>query len=290
MRILHFSDVHLPLRPGDLGPGGWFGKRGLGALNYRLGRGRCFERAAEKLTALGTFARDQQVDLALNTGDSTGLGTLPELRRARAALAPFAELPLGLVTLPGNHDVYVPDSVAHYETTFGDWIRTDRPDLAGPGGRWPFVRLFGDGLAVVGVDSARPNPQLWRSSGEIGAAQLAALRRILEDVRLTGRLILVMTHYAPRGADGRPDTRHHGLVDADAFLDACRGLTRGAILHGHIHQRYHVEPEGLGVTVYCAGSATKDGREGIWLFDLDGDELRARPGTWKDGAYELEAT
>lgn len=32
-------------------------------------------------------------------------------------------------------------------------------------GPWPLLRLIGENLAVVGVNSARPNPLPWRSSG-----------------------------------------------------------------------------------------------------------------------------
>lgn len=289
MRILHFSDVHLPLEPRDLALASWFGKRGVGGLNLLLGRGRCFEDAAPKLVALERFAREQGVDLAINTGDSTALGSLAELERARAALEPFGGLPRGLITLPGNHDLYVSDSLPSYAATFGDAVQTDLPDLAAVDGLWPFARLIDDDLAVVGVNSARPNPLLWRSSGLIGGAQLEALERMLEDPRIRDRVVLVMTHYAPRLANGAPDTVRHGLVDADAFLRVCRGIRRGAVLHGHIHWRYRLQPEGMRVPIFCAGSATKEGREGLWLLDVEGNTLRATPGTYRDGAYVLDS-
>ena len=49
-----------------------------------------------------------------------------------------------------------------------------------------------------------------------------------------------------------------------------------------------VDIDGVTPRLYCAGSATKEGREGFWLFDLAGGELRATPGTYRDGRYVLE--
>ena len=51
-------------------------------------------------------------------------------------------------------------------------------------GVWPLVRLIGDSVAVVCVNSARPNPQPWRSSGRIPDTQIKALRDVLRDPRL----------------------------------------------------------------------------------------------------------
>ncbi len=179
----------------------------------------------EKLVALDRFRRELDVDLVICTGDYTSLGTRAELQDARKAVEPLMQAPLGYVNVPGNHDIYVFDVLRQkrWDESFGDTFGTDLPQYVVDGGRWPFVRLVGDDVAVVAVNSARPNPQPWRSSGKIPPLQLEALERILADPVLLGRFVFVLTHYAPRAEDGVPDRRLHGLVNADELSRRLRG-------------------------------------------------------------------
>ena len=97
--------------------------------------------------------------------------------------------------MPGNHDLYVGDVIreGRFEASFGETLKTELPEYSVAGGVWPWVRWLGDAVAVVGVNSARPNPPPWRSSGEIASAQLEALGALLRDPRLQRRFVFVMT-------------------------------------------------------------------------------------------------
>jgi hypothetical protein len=291
MRVLHLSDVHVTIPLRQLPWRQMLNKRFIGAANLVLRRGRHFSQARQKLEALASFCAEQQVDLVIATGDYTALGTDPELAAARSAIDCLTHQPLGFVTVPGNHDVYLHDVVRErrFERHFGDLMHSDLPERC-VDGLWPLVRLYDEPIAVIAVNSARPNPAPWRSSGAIPASQLAALNALTRDPRLQDRFVFVITHYAPRRADASPDTPGHGLDNADAFLDACRGLRRGAILHGHIHRRFQLALPELALRIFGAGSTTCDGREGLWLFDVDGSRSSAQPGRWLDGRYQLEPT
>jgi 3',5'-cyclic AMP phosphodiesterase CpdA len=282
MRILHFSDPHLDPDLGAVPVSEWPGKRLIGAANLLLNRRRHFDRVDEKLAALDRFRQEQQVDLVLCTGDYTVLGSEPEMKRAREVIQPLTQAPMGFLTVPGNHDLYMPDTVKdhRFERIFGD--------LMGEGG-WPRFHLFGDAVAVIGISSARPNPQPWRSSGRIPEEQLGELARILSVPEMQHRFVFVMTHYAPRLWNGHPDSPAHGMTNAEDFLKICRPIHRGAILCGHVHSRYRVEVPGLQPHIFCAGSVSQNNREGLWLFDVDGDSAYAVPGKWSGERYELEA-
>lgn len=285
MRILHFSDIHLGVPFGEVPLGDWPGKRLIGAAHLLLGRRRVFSGARHKLVALDRFREDHSVDAVIFSGDYTALGTDPELAEARHAVRPFLRAAGGFVNVPGNHDVYLPDGVheKRFERHFGDTLHTDLPEYRTEP-HWPLVRLWGDAVAVVAVNSARPNPNPWKASGRIPHAQLAELPRILEDPRVRERFVLVVTHYAPRLADGTPDRYNHGLRNADELLHACAGLSRGAVLCGHVHECFRVALPGAGVPLFCAGSATQDHVEGAWLFDASPDGLTAQRVRW-DGAH-----
>lgn len=289
IRVLHFSDVHVDLPLTSLPWTTWLGKRALGGVNHALRRRKYFVEAVDKLAALARFADEQRVDLALCTGDYTILGTAPELELAASAVEPLTRRPLGFATVPGNHDVYLGDSVkeARFEKHFLKYMRSDRPELA-TDGPFPFVRLLGDDLAVIGVSSARPNPEPWRSSGRVPDAQLEGLTRLLADPSITERFVVVMTHYAPRLWNGRPDSVTHGLDNADALLAAIATVPRGCLLHGHVHRRYAVREPGVRPMLLGAGSTTQAGREGLWLLEVGRDEAFATPGAYRDGGYVLE--
>lgn len=263
-------------------------KRLLGGANLALRRRKRFDRAREKLAALATYAQSNAIDVGVCTGDYTALGTEPELRAARVAVEPLVRMPVGFVTVPGNHDVYLPDGVreGRFERHFGDLLSTDWPEYVVDDG-WPRVRLFGEDLAVVTINSARPNPQPWRSSGRVPEPQVHALARLLADARLADRVVLVATHYAARRRDGTPDARLHGMENADAVLEACGVHPRAALLHGHIHWRYHLGLDGLP-PMFGAGSATDAGREGAWLFEVEPGALRAVPLGWRDDRWQPE--
>ena len=289
LRLLHFSDVHVDVPFGQMPIREMFGKRLLGGANLLLRRRRHFRDAPAKLAALARFADAHDVDLAVCTGDYTALGTEPELRAARAAVDALAKRPRGYITVPGNHDVYLPDTLAdrRFNRVFGDLLGTDWPEYATPDG-WPSVRLVDQHLAVVTVNSARPNPQLLRSSGRVAEDQMRALERLLGDTRLRGRRVFLATHYAPRRPDGTPDRWNHGLENADALLALCAGLPHVALLHGHIHWRFHLRLR-AGLDIFGAGSATHAGREGLWLFEIDSAAVRARAGHFVDGEYRLRS-
>jgi 3',5'-cyclic AMP phosphodiesterase CpdA len=293
MRILHFSDIHLreshrlvPFRD-------WVGKRAIGGVNLALGRWRHFTDALAKVAALDEFRREQEIDFVICTGDYTALGTKGELAMARAAVEPLMKAPLGYAHVPGNHDLYALDVVREkrFLRAFGDTLTTDFPEYCTAGGPWPTVKLVGDNVAVIALDSARPNPLPWRSSGWIPSAQLDAFQRILANPRLDGRFLFLITHYAARLANGQPDRWHHGLTNADDFLAIAANVPRGAMLCGHIHRPYVVRLDNIAAPLFCAGSTTQIGRESFWVFDMeDGEDgaVSATRGRWSDGRYELD--
>jgi 3',5'-cyclic AMP phosphodiesterase CpdA len=288
-RVLHFSDVHIEHGFAGVPLRSFLNKRALGLANLRLRRGPLFAQAIAKVGALSRFMADEGVDLCVCTGDYTALGTDPELSLAREVIEPLTKAPRGFVTVPGNHDVYLPDALedARFARHFGDLLGTDLPELS-VDGVWPQVRLIGDDLAVIAINSSRPNPELTRSSGRVPEAQLDALGAILEHPRVAGRFVIVATHYALRRADGLPDRPTHGLENDGALIGVLARVERGVYLHGHIHRRYHQRVPGLLMDVCGAGSATQAGREGLWVIDVEGRSAIATPGTYRDGRYVLE--
>jgi hypothetical protein len=288
VRALHFTDVHVLAPYSGIPLRDWLGKRLLGGANAVLRRNRRFADAVHKLGRLAEFVRDQRVELVLCTGDYTTLGTEAEYAVARAAVAPLLKAPLGYVHVPGNHDLYLGDTVRErrFERAFAGTFASDLPEHR-VDGTWPLVRLVGDEVAVIAVSSARPNPQPWRSSGRVPDAELAALPRASRPAPGGPlRLRAAALRPAPRERRARPVPAR--LENADELLAVCRTIERGAILHGHLHHCFELTLPGLRARIFDAGSTTYAGREGLWVFDVDRDGARATRGRWDGERYVLD--
>lgn len=289
MRILHFSDLHIGLGLRRVPFLDWAGKRIAGGLNLLRGRGRHFAEAARKALALVELDERLDPDYVLCTGDLTALATHAEFEAARALLEPLPESARFVVT-PGNHDAYTRPTVreGRFRQYFEDGIETDFPDLC-TDGPWPVVRVPDDDVAIIAVNSARNNLLPWRASGRIPSAQIEGLEAALSDPRVAGRFVFLMTHYAPCRSDGSPDTKEHGLSNLDELLAAAASIDRGAYLCGHVHELFRCEIDAFRGEVFCAGSATYLGREGVWVFDRDDRGVwTARRGRWTGDEYEVE--
>jgi len=286
LRILHFSDIHVNIQIRHMHWKKWFSKRAVGAINLLRGRARYFDDTEKKLAALIQFKKANDIDVVINTGDYTALGLESELELARTLLDPLMDPLQHYITVPGNHDIYVHEGNSHYRFSeqFCGVLQNDMPEYC-RGGHWPLIRLLGDETAVIAVNSSRPNPWPWRSDGEIPEEQLDALNKALEDDRLKNRFIFVMTHYAPRLANGKDDKKLHGLVNADRFLEICRNIKTGAVLFGHIHQTYRLLIPGMKSELFCAGSATMEGKEGFWVYELNDKNIHPRRVAWNGKEY-----
>jgi predicted phosphodiesterase len=288
-KVLHISDVHLEDGFEGVPLSAFLNKRIAGFANLALRRRKVFAHAEQKIQALAAFAEEEGVDLIVCTGDYTALGTEPELAYARKIIEPLTHMPLGFFTVPGNHDLYLRDTVeaGWWNQYFGGLMKNDLPEYV-VDGIWPQVWFPADGLAIVGVNSARANPKPTHSSGRIRDPEIEALTRILDDARLRERFVIIATHYAPRLANGKPDRPAHGLENADELLKASACAARGVILHGHIHWCYHVRVPETPLSMCCAGSTTHAGREGLWMLEVGDAGVTATPGTWDQSRYVLE--
>jgi 3',5'-cyclic AMP phosphodiesterase CpdA len=272
--VLHLSDVHvqvdylrLPLRRF-----GW--RRAVAQLEFTLlNRSSYYRDAQATLRRIAAEASAVGADHVVLTGDLTGLALEEEFAQAREALGPLAEDPSRFSLIPGNHDRYTAHAVRQrrFERHFGHLLKSDLPHLALEDG-YPYVRLVGDSLAVVGLDSTRLPPVPGLSFGALGKRQLAALAKILQAPELARRAVLALVHHAPLHRSGRKDNLVHGLWDAGALLELLTGRA-ASIHHGHIHHRYWLEANSSRPHIFNAGTATCRGEEGYWLIDFDGPRL-----------------
>jgi 3',5'-cyclic AMP phosphodiesterase CpdA len=283
MRFLHCSDVHvtadyLALPIHRLG---W--RRWVALLELTVGRrSATYRQAGQTLAAICADVEHQGADHLIVSGDLTAYALEAEFQRAREALGPRAADPRRCTVIPGNHDVYTPNSQRsrRFERYFGHLLESDLPEHRREGA-YPFVRLLGEDSAVVGLLSARVPRMPGFSYGTIGRAQLEGLEAVVADARMRHRAVLVVVHHAPLTHLARPDKRLHGLTDAQALFRVVHG-PRFAVLHGHIHRRYHHPATDVRPHLFGAGSSTQAGKEGYWVIETRDGLVRGgemfRPG------------
>lgn len=275
MRFLHCSDIHITQ---DYASAPWLElgwRRWMAMFELTVGgRGKAYRDAARTLRQIVSEVERHQADHLLISGDITAYATDAEFRGAREALGAIADDRARCSIIPGNHDVFTSNAARghRFEQHFGHLLTSDMPEYQREGA-YPFVHFKGDEAAVVGLMSARMMPLPGLAYGTIGQAQLAGLRGLLDDPRMRHRATLVMVHHGPLNAAGRPDSRTHGLVDADALLQMLSG-PRFAVLHGHLHERYHHAATATRPHVFCAGSSTQRGREGYWVIEVANGLIR----------------
>lgn len=268
MRFLHCSDIHITGEYVSKGLSlGWRRIPALGEL-FIKGRARHFKHASETVQQIARDAERHRADHLIVSGDVTAYALEEEFDGAKAALQPWVTDPKRCTIIPGNHDTYTPGAVRErrFERRFGHLLESDLPDHTREG-PFPFVRLLGEEAAVVGLLSARVPLVPGFSFGVIGKRQLEGLDAVLGDKRLDGRAVLVVVHHAPLNQHGKPDKPLHGLVDAEQLFSRLPGA-RYAVLHGHIHRRYHHPANPTRPHVFGAGSSTQEGRQGYWLLDV----------------------
>ena len=274
MRFLHCSDVHITQAYEGIPPFhlGW--RRSLALFELGIGgRAAAFRGADQALRQIVRDADYLAADHILISGDLTAYATPLEFQAARDALGSAADNRARCSIIPGNHDCYTPDAVRdkRFEQQFSHLLSSDLPEYCREG-PYPFIHMKGDDAAVVGLNSARVTAFPGLAYGRIGDAQLRGLRDMLQDARLAGKAVLVMVHHGPFTASGQPDSRMHGLVDADRLLNLLPG-PRFAVLHGHIHHRFHHPATVTRPHIFCAGSSTQRGREGYWIIDVKDGQI-----------------
>jgi 3',5'-cyclic AMP phosphodiesterase CpdA len=276
MKIAHFSDLHL-LDLSGVSVGRFLNKRLTGWANLRLRRGSVHR--GRYAAAIAREIARSGFDHAVVTGDLTNLALESEFERARDLLERDLGMEAARVTVvPGNHDLYTRGALAsrRFERYVGQWLESDLPGLAADvgGARFPVVKLRGP-AAFIALSSAVPRPP-FVAAGELGAAQLDALRRILAEPEVTRRTVVIALHHPPVHPWRRLKAHLEGLRDASALLSLLASVPRGVVLHGHLHRRIQRDLSTSGGTLQQIGAtsaslhhADPDRMAGFNVYELD---------------------
>jgi 3',5'-cyclic AMP phosphodiesterase CpdA len=242
--LAHISDLHLSYRPRLVE---LVGKRGLGFINWM--RGRRYIHRAEIVDAITRDLKANAPDHVAVTGDLVNLSLPGEYARARRWLEQLG--PAHDVTvIPGNHDIYVPQTRRGPAEFWGDYMRGDD---GAPGGTFPFVRRRGD-VSLIALSTALPTGA-FMATGRLGERQLAQLAHALRDTGGSFRVVLI--HHPPVSP---PERYLRRLIDATAFRQVLAAHGAELVLHGHDHRRSLVWIDGPGRRIPVVGVPSASAR------------------------------
>ncbi|MBI2570058.1 MAG: metallophosphoesterase [Candidatus Schekmanbacteria bacterium] len=271
MKLVHISDVHLQVPYHSIPARRFWGRRLAGLFNLKvLGRQSRFALAAATLREILGQAADLGANHVTFTGDATALAFEQEFAAVREIFGDLLRSRGALSAIPGNHDMYTLGAVRHrrFAAAFAEALGSDLP-VAVPGSLFPWVRLFDDGVALIGVDSTIPSRLPFVARGAIGEAQLRSLTAALRHSALRGRTIVLCLHHGPYRHDGTIDAPHHGLIDHAELITVAADHGVSLILHGHQHHPFIRAVPGRAVTISNCGSSTMSGVAGFAVYDLD---------------------
>jgi 3',5'-cyclic AMP phosphodiesterase CpdA len=276
MRIAHLSDLHVS-SPQGVDPRRLLGKRVTGYANWRLRRSAMHR--SEYVRLLAEEIARQGVDHVVVTGDVTNLALEQEFDLARETLRASLGGDASRVSIvPGNHDLYTAGAERdrRFATRFADYMASDVPSLrvSVPGGMFPFVRLRGP-VAIIGLSSAVARPPMV-ASGALGRAQIHALARVLDHEAVRARTPVIALHHPVHDPDSWLKGVLEGLTDAADLRSVLRCLSRGIVLHGHLHRRVRRAVEtaqgsipSVGATSASLHHEDADRAAGFNVYELD---------------------
>ena len=214
-RFAHISDLHLASMA-PLTWRGFFSKRILGHLSWH--RNRKYHHLAAVTDALREDLKAQRLNHICITGDLTNLGTAHEIAHATEWLHSLGPNETVSV-IPGNHDVYMPESEALMMEAWRPWM----------GNAFPYAHRKDD-VVFIGVSTATATAP-FLASGHVGTTQLARLETLLREHTDAFRVVLI--HHPPQAG---ATSRRKGLDDAASFRAVLEKAGAELVLHGHTHK------------------------------------------------------
>ncbi|MEO0636910.1 MAG: metallophosphoesterase, partial [Pseudomonadota bacterium] len=233
VRICHLSDIHLPSMPTPA-RGELQGKQWTGWTNWK--RKRRHQSSMDVLDALVAEARSQSPDHWALTGDLVNIALEGEMRNAKDWLRRLAT-PDKTSLVCGNHDAYMPNSLAMAAKLWGPWLAGEAEAFPTVGRDWkafdavyPLMQRVGD-VALISVNSGKPTPP-FRATGLASNAQLARLEVLLEELGEAGLCRVVLIHHPPMA---KATHRHKRLIGAGRFRRVLQKAGAELVLYGHTH-------------------------------------------------------
>ena len=260
MRIIHFSDVHVPA---VLTPRSFTDKRILGCCNSLLVRKHAYRMAYFEKAVPAILQASP--DLIVFTGDAVSTADPAEFRDAAERFQPLVQSGIPLLYVPGNHDMYVRAKACReamesfYTLLNGGLAYHDAPRLVTAGG-----------VRFAAIHCAKPLS--WYFSCGVMKPETSAFLET-EAAKESDMPLVCVGHFPLLRRENFIKDFRRRLYGAETAASLLHQGRIALSLCGHIHHGFEtILDESKGYGEYCAGSLTKEGS----LLEITWDEPEKR--------------
>lgn len=243
MKIGHISDLHI-FAMDDVRPRRFLNKRLVGGTNLLFHRSKAH--SPEVVQIALERLDDEGVDHIAISGDITNLALDEEFEEAERIIGQLDDAYARVSVVPGNHDYYVPDVLERrpFERVFARYMESDLPSYQLETG-YPFCKLLGDEVALVGLNSGVPSPPFF-AIGRVDERELRSLDALLDDPKVRDRFKVVMVHHPLLPFEHSRVQFYRCMTNAEDVLSVLRWRNVELAIHGHNHYYHSLELPHLG--------------------------------------------
>ncbi|MCB1189930.1 MAG: metallophosphoesterase [Leptospiraceae bacterium] len=266
MKIVHISDLHIPVR---IPIYQLRGKMFTGYLNYTVLRSG--KHPVKIRESLFEHIRSMDYDCLIVSGDITNLSHKKEFLETKKLLSSILDNRTFMV--PGNHDRYTTSSLKPkdlFVETFGDYLGTP---ISNDGNFYLYEKNI-HGKAIIGWDSNRPTP-IAIASGYVEPKVVSKTMDFLKKRNIQNYFLVC--HHPIWNPPGKIETEHHKLLNRDYILRELSQNPPLVYFHGHSHDNWLHRLEASGTMVVNSASSTRISDKkhvcGFYTCDIKGDKV-----------------
>ncbi|WCL51312.1 metallophosphoesterase family protein [Leptospira sp. GIMC2001] len=310
MRIVHISDLHLPIR---LNPFILRRKSLIGYTNFALRRRKKHLLHKSLLESISKL----KYDVLIISGDITNISEEKEFTQAKEFLKPILDDRTFII--PGNHDRYTQKSwdEMYFEKAFGEYIGDAIPisesskeqgakqemkhlqDSEVLGAEQAAIekkkylrkKVFGD-VAIYGWDSNLVLPAM----NAQGYVDLDIVYQTQESVAMSKeKEYMVVCHHPIWNPIDRQESARHKLTNRSVIGSILKSNPPSVFYHGHLHTNWVKEPgEEFPFWVVNSASSTRDSddrhRSGYHILDRIDSQWNIKRIEYNIGMMEYRET
>ena len=247
-KIVHISDIHLPLYNIKPKISQLFSKRIFGYLNWVLIRKKKLN--TYDINKLINIINNQYFDHIIITGDIVNIALPEEIQVANKYLK-LLNNKNNISIVPGNHEAYVKKSLNKILNEWSIYMKDDFNHLIinNNKNQFPYLKIKNN-IAIIGLSTACSSlPGL--AIGKIGIKQINKLIKILKFLSKYSIFKILIMHHPPYNNKSYWNKR---LIDSSTLLDIIKCYEIHLILHGHMHNNSIETIQSLYNKVFVLGA------------------------------------
>ncbi len=232
MKIIHISDIHLPI---SIPLFSLSGKMFIGYLNYNLRRKKKYP--IEIIFSIIEQLKKLEYDCLVISGDLTNVSSKEEFEKSFEILSPILNEKTFII--PGNHDRYVKNAVYPidlFDEVFGKFTGEKAFQNENIYLRYKKIQDH----VFVGWDSNFPNSFV-KATGFVDKKIASLTKTLLKN--LGAEKSVIVCHHPIWNPEDKHESIYHRLINREEIIMELKEISPIVYLHGHVHTNWIKLPD-----------------------------------------------